>query len=326
MNNKLIIISGATATGKTDLSVLLAKLSLENSRLTPVIMNFDSLCFYTELSIGTAKPTKDEQSGIEHELFNISSISNELDASQYVRLAENKINELMKENKLIFLVGGSAFYLRALIKGMYDSQKIPAELKIITMDEYNKSGIGFILTYLQKFDPQSLKKLHPNDHYRIIRAYYHHKLTGKNISDEKNKMDLKNPYDLSAQTKNNWLIHHIYLKIPKEEHHSIILKRTKRMIKTGLIEEVQSLSAKGFSGNEKPLKSVGYKEVYDFLSKEENSSINTEDELIERIFISTRQLAKSQKTFFKKIFPKLEYNPLTDSLKIQQDFFNFIKR
>jgi tRNA dimethylallyltransferase len=324
-NNKIVIISGPTATGKTDLSVSLSKLTTLNSSLEPVIVNFDSLCFYKEVSIGTAKPTIQERKNIQHELFEIHSIAKEFNASKYVELAEKRINELLKENKMIFLVGGSAFYLRALIKGMYESQEIDVKLKLDTNDEYEKKGIGFIVQYLKENDPEMLINLHENDHYRLTRAYYHHKTTGQAISLEKNRMDKINPYDLSQDIKQNWNIHHIYLNIPKEEHYQIIENRTKNMIKNGLIREVRELLENGFTGKEKPLQSIAYKEVLEFLSSNQNSTISTEQELIERIFISTRQFAKSQRTFFKKIAPKTEYHPLKDQKKIQNEFLTFLK-
>ena len=305
-HNKIVIISGPTATGKTDLSMSLSKLTRQHSSLEPVIVNFDSLCFFKEVSIGTAKPTLEERGDILHELFEIHSISEDFNASKYVSLAEKKINELLSENKLVFLVGGSAFYLRALIKGMFESQEVDEELKTSTKKKYEKEGIGFIIEYLNNHDPEILSKLHENDHYRLTRAYFHHKSTGLCISEEKNRMDKINPYDLSQDIKQDWRIHHIYLNIPKEEHYQIIEKRTEKMIQNGLVEEVSELLSCGFTGKEKPLQSIGYKEVLEFLSSNENSSINNEKELIERIFISTRQLAKSQRTFFNKITPKIE--------------------
>jgi tRNA dimethylallyltransferase len=324
MNNKLVIISGPTASGKTGLSIELSNLVTTQTDLEPVIMNFDSLCFFKEVCIGTAKPTIEERQGIQHELFEVHSISEKFNASKYVELAEKRIESLLKENKVIFLVGGSAFYLRALIKGMYESKEIDTQLKDDTEKKYESEGIQFILDYLSDNDPNILKILHKNDHYRLTRAYYHHKTTSCLFSEEKSKMDKIDPYDLKKEVKHDWDLHHIYLDIPKEEHYTIIESRTQKMIAAGLIEEVEELLKLGFTGLEKPLQSIGYKETVEFLSGND-TPLETKDDLIERIFISTRQLAKSQRTFFKKITPKLEYHPLKDREKIKQDFLNFLK-
>ncbi|MBT7610602.1 MAG: tRNA (adenosine(37)-N6)-dimethylallyltransferase MiaA [Bacteriovoracaceae bacterium] len=324
MNNKLVIISGPTATGKTGLGIELSQLVNIHSELEPVVMNFDSLCFFKEVSIGTAKPTKEERQNIQHELFDVYSIAEDFNASKYVNLAEKKIKSLLKENKIIFLVGGSAFYLRALIKGMYESKEIDLDLKHETERKYEEEGIQFILDYLCKNDPKILNLLHNNDHYRLMRAYYHHKITLTLLSDEKSRMDKIDPYDLKNNVKNNWELHHIYLDIPKKEHYTIIRNRTHKMINEGLITEVDNLLKQGFTGLEKPLQSIGYKETVEFLSGN-ISAVETEDELIDRIFISTRQFAKSQRTFFKKIRPKLEYHPLNDREKIKNDFLTFLK-
>ena len=323
MNKKLIIISGSTATGKTATSISLAKIAKKQFGLNPVIVNFDSLNFFKELTIGTAKPTLKEREGIPHELFDVCSIDQEFNASKYIELAEEKINSFMQQNKQVFLVGGSAFYLRALIKGMYDSEKISQELKNKTMEKYNREGIKFIIDYLKRNDPLSLELLHANDHYRLTRAYYHHMTSGKSFSSEKAKMEIRDPYDLENNIEHNWNIHHIYLNIPKEDHYQIIKKRTSKMMEQGLIQEVTDLLKKGYSQDLKPLKSIGYKEVLEFLS-DDNLKINSEEELLEKIFISTRQLAKSQRTFFKKLKPKIEYNPLINADTIEQDFLKFI--
>lgn len=325
MNNRLVIISGPTASGKTSWSMKLAEISRDQLGLSPVIVNFDSLCFYQELEIGTAKPSLEERGDIPHELFDICSVKDDFNASKFVNLAEEKVTELQKKDKLVFLVGGSAFYLRALIKGMYESTEIPEDLKNQTMEQYEKEGIDFVINYLEQNDPDSLTTLHSNDHYRLIRAYYHHRTTGEKFSDEKTKMDKKEPYNLLKDAKNKWELHHIYLNVPKEEHYEIIKARTSKMLEDGLIKEIKNLMDQGYKGSEKALQSIGYKEVISHLNDNGLENLNQE-QLIEEIFISTRQLAKSQRTFFKKITPKNEYHPLKDGDSIKQDFLNFLAK
>jgi len=315
----LIIISGPTASGKTSLGIKLAQMVQEKFHLKAEIVNFDSLLFYQELNIGTAKPTEIERKLIEHRLVDIQSAKDPINASTFVKLAQVEIDKGHQEGKIIFLVGGSAFYLRALIKGMYEAQTTPDEIKDSLDKMYKAEGITPIVEILKENDPESLSQLHINDHYRLIRAAEFFLATGEKISDEKKNMDKKSPYDLSTS---DWNIFHIYLDPPKVEHLKIIEKRTTQMIKEGLVEEVTELLNKGFSGNERPLKSIGYKEAISFIE----GNLPTIESLTERIVISTRQLAKSQRTFFKKIMPKNTYNPLEGDEKVIEDVTEFLKQ
>lgn len=318
---KLIIISGPTASGKTATSIALAKL-LNDQKIDAAVINFDSLLFYKELNIGTAKPTQDELEAVEHHLVDISSINDPLNASDYIKLAEDKINELHMKNKIVFLVGGSAFYLRALVKGMYESVGASQEIKDDVDKLYKENGIDAIISYLKEHDPKSLDNLHVNDHYRLVRAVEHHKMTGTPISDQKEKMDKEDPYDFSNNAHPDWDILHLYLDLPKEEHWKIIQKRSQKMFDDGLLGEVKDLLESGFTGEERPLQSIGYKESLDFIR---GIHSNLED-CLERLNISTRQLAKSQRTFFKKIQPKETFHPLRDKEKIAQRVLAYIKQ
>jgi tRNA dimethylallyltransferase len=319
---KVIIISGPTASGKTSTSLLLAKEIKENYKQNCAIVNFDSLLFYKELNIGTAKPNEEELSAVEHHLVDICSVKNEQNASTYVELAEKKINTLIDQNKVVILVGGSGFYLRALIKGMYESKSANLELRKEVDALYKDQGIEPFVSFLKNHDPESLANLHENDHYRLMRAYEHFKQTGSKISIEKEKSDKSLPYDFSINNHPNWDIYHLYLDLPKDQHWDIIQTRTKQMILDGLITEVKDLLDNGVTGKEKPLNSIGYKETIDYI----NGLFSTEEEYSERISISTRQLAKSQRTFFKKVTPKSTYHPLDDKQKILDDIHKFLNK
>lgn len=294
----ITIISGATATGKTGYSIQLAQ-KMQKSGLNPVIINFDSLLFYKELTIGTAKPTMAERAGIEHQLIDINSAKDPLNAHQYIDLATPLINKYLDDKRPVILVGGSAFYIRALVKGMYDSPPISEKVKKQAEDIFQKEGIEGIRKILKSRDPSSFQKLHINDHYRNIRAVEHCLEHGTPLSNEQQRLEDAQPY-LFEPNPHGWSLTHYYLSVEKLRHWDIILKRTKQMIQQGLIDEVENLLTKGFTGEEKPLQSIGYKETILFLKKE----ITSESDLIERIYIATRRLAKSQKTFFKKISPK----------------------
>jgi len=307
--NKIIIISGATATGKTDIS-------LQASSIFPnlEIVNFDSLLFYKELNIGTAKPSLKEREQTKHHLIDICSVKEPVDAAKYHELALPKVHQLHSLNKTPVLVGGSGFYLQALINGMFPSISTPKKVLDQSQDLFKQKGISPFIKILKDNDPINFKKLHENDHYRIIRAVEHFWTTGTPFSLAKDKLDknIKKNYQ-----KFNWEILHIYLEIPKLTHWDIIERRTKTMIQNGLIEEVEELLNKGYSLY-KPLHSIGYKETIQFLNEKEM----TIDQLQQKVTISTRQLAKSQKTWF-KTKEKTVFNPLLDRDRILNEIKEF---
>ena len=315
---KMIIISGPTASGKTEMSLHLAKCLLE-SRIAVSIVNFDSLLFYRELNIGTAKPDDKQRRLAEHHLIDIASIKKPLDASDFIRLAIPLIEKLYRQGKTVILTGGSGFYLRALFKGMYPAMtkgRIKNKLNIL----HRQKGIEPIRKLLKKNDPLSFQTIHPNDHYRIIRATEYCLSSGEDISRIKKKMDGRLPYDLHKNIHPQWNFYHCYLDIPKEEHFEIIKNRTKKMIEKGLIEEVTALLKKGFSGSERPLQSIGHKQVLEFLKG--NLSFKN---LIETINLETRRLAKAQRTFLKKIPRKKTYHGIEDRRRIILDALDFIR-
>ncbi|MBL6990819.1 MAG: tRNA (adenosine(37)-N6)-dimethylallyltransferase MiaA [Bacteriovoracaceae bacterium] len=321
MKKNVIIISGPTATGKTSTSISLA-LHLQKHTQTPVsIVNFDSLLFYKEISIGTAKPTPVEMCEIEHKLINICSIKNHIDASKYSQMAQQEIEEILEKGNIVILVGGSGFYLRALIKGMYEGVTTPIVVKAKSEKLYKEEGIRPFIEILQSVDPVSFSSIHRNDIYRIQRAVEYYWSTNRPISSQKLLMEKNGPYDFSKNIHPSWNICHIYLDIPKQQHLQIIKDRAQTMVDNGLISEVSTLLERGFTGLEKPMNSIGYKETIEYLS----GKILTKEELVEHIYISTRQLAKSQKTWFKKVFPKFTFNPLQDYSSIVDCVSKFIQ-
>ena len=310
---KVVVISGPTATGKTDISIELAR------KFGGEIVNFDSLVLYQEITIGTAKPNPEEQGEIPHHMVGVASISKPLNAADYAKLALPIITKLLSEKKLVYLVGGSGFYLQALVKGMYDSPTTAKEILERSDKLYNESGIAPFLEILKKEDPASFERYHENDHYRVRRAVEHFWNTGTPLSGERARKDQEN----EAREESNihgWDLLHLHLDMPRDEHFEIIKKRTDRMLATGLVEEVDQLLQQGFSGEEKPLQSIGYKEVLELKSGE----LATLEACRERINISTRQLAKSQRTWFNRIEGKHTFHPLTDRTLMGQKLVEFL--
>ncbi|MGE3610518.1 MAG: tRNA (adenosine(37)-N6)-dimethylallyltransferase MiaA [Bacteriovoracaceae bacterium] len=298
---KVIVISGPTATGKTEISIELAQ------KFGGEIVNFDSLLLYKEINIGTAKPTIEERRLIPHHMIDVRSISNPMNAADYAREALPIVDQLLKQNKIVYLVGGSGFYLQALLKGMYDSPSTPAEILKKSDDLYHQEGIAPFLELLKIHDPQSFSRYHENDHYRIRRAVEHWWANKTPLSTAREKKDQANE-KLESQSIHNWEILHLHLDLPKEEHLKIIERRTDKMLGLDLLGEVKSLLDQGFSGLEKPLQSIGYKEILDF----HFGIYKSISECRERIIISTRQLAKSQRTWFKRDPLKTTFHPLKE--------------
>lgn len=319
--DKIIIISGPTACGKTRTSIEIALKIKKQLGLQAEIINFDSLLFYKELSIGTAKPLPVERQDIPHHLIDLCSAKDPLNAADYLRKAQVLIEEKLKQNVIPILVGGSGFYLRALIKGMYETPETPEEIKKQVKERYDAEGIAPFLELLKTHDPKSLMTLHANDHYRLLRAAEFFLTTGRPISEEKEKKAQENPYDFSKNAYPHCEFFHLYLDIPKEDHWGIIEKRTRKMVEDGLIDEVKTLLSTGFTGGEKPLQSIGYKETIDF----HKGKISSTEELVERIVISTRQLAKTQRTFFAKVTPKHLLNPLINNEELINELLDFLK-
>jgi tRNA dimethylallyltransferase len=318
---KVFFISGPTASGKTSTSINLCK-KLNETGIKSEIVNFDSLLFYKELNIGTAKPTLKEMDGCTHHLVSFCSAKDPINASDFLIKAEEILNKLLTNNITPIFVGGSAFYLRAFIKGMYDSAPISDEIKKEAQSIYEERGIEYIRDFLKENDHKSFENLHENDHYRNIRAYEYFQQNKTPISKQKEVLDKNDPYDFSKNRFTDIDFYHIYLDLNKEDHWKIILDRCTQMVKDGLVKEMKDLLDNGFTGEEKPLKSIGYKETYLFI----DNGFKTQEEYIERMAISTRQLAKSQRTFFNKVQPKNSYHPINDKDLILRDALSFIKK
>lgn len=310
---KVIIVSGPTATGKTDISIELAR------HFGGEVVNFDSLLLYKEITIGTAKPTPLEQGEVPHHMINVASISHPMNAAAYAKMALPIINQLHEKNKLVYLVGGSGFYLQALLQGMYDSPTTPKEISERSDQLYQELGISPFLELLAQHDPATLNRYHANDHYRVRRAVEHFWNTGTPLSEARSKKDEENE-SREQSNVHGWNVLHLHLDVPKEEHFEIIKNRTQKMLNTGLVKEVQELLRQGFTGNEKPLQSIGYKEVIDL----EKGLIKNEHDCLERIIISTRQLAKSQRTWFNRIDGKHCFHPILNKALIRESVNKFI--
>lgn len=271
----LIIIAGPTAVGKTKLAIQLAK-DFQSS-----IFSCDSRQFYKELNIGTAKPSKDELKEVNHFFINNKSIRDYYSAGDYEKDIITKLNQYFKTNKIAFLVGGSGMYIDAVCKGL---DQLPKNNKIRNRlnQQFLERGINNIQKQLQNLDPEHYYKMDINNPQRIIRALEVCILTGKPYSS----------FLLNTSKKRDFDYLKFLLHLEKEQLQSNINSRVNRMIKDGLIEEAKNLS--DFK-NLNALKTVGYKELYEYF----NGSLDI-NSAIEKIKINTKKYSKRQMTWFKK--------------------------
>ncbi|MBO5889135.1 MAG: tRNA (adenosine(37)-N6)-dimethylallyltransferase MiaA [Clostridia bacterium] len=278
MSKKILIICGATGSGKSSLAIEVAK------KLNTEIISADSLAIYKELDIGTAKPTKEEQSIVKHHLIDVVSPFETFSVSDYESLALPIIDKLLSENKTPIICGGTGFYINSILyKLSYGG--IPENLEVRNkFFELSKTeGVEAVHNELKKVDEESAKKLHPNDLVRVIRALEIYYGTGKKKSEQQDKLIPR--YDYTAVTINH----------DREVLYSRINKRVDIMLENGLINEVKGLIDKGVTIDNQCMQGIGYKEVYDAIINDNF------DNLKDLLKLNSRHYAKRQITFFKKL-------------------------
>lgn len=273
-----IIILGPTASGKTNISLSLAK------TLNGEIINADSMQIYKFFNIGTAKPTPNELQTVNHHLFDFVNPNDEFSVSDYRQFAEKKIDELKNKNIIPIFVGGTGFYINSLITNYsYGQSEKNDKIREKYNQILNEKGPEYLHNLLKDVDYESSLKIHQNDTKRVIRALEIFETTGKKKSEVQN---------LEIKQNINPLI--IGLTYPREMLYERINLRVDQMIQDGLVEEVQSLY-KEFSINSQAFKGIGYKE---FIPYFENKI--TLEEVKESIKMNTRRYAKRQLTWFRK--------------------------
>ena len=279
---KVIVICGPTASGKTALSIELAK------KVDGEIVSADSMQIYNEMSIGTAKPDEEEMQGIKHYLIGNISPTRRYSVSDYKIDAMNSIKEILQKGKQPIVVGGTGLYVNSLIYGI-DYPEIETNLEYRKELEKiaDEEGLQYLYKKAEEIDREAMKNISVNDKKRIIRALESYKETGK-TKTQLEKESRKNgvPYK-----------YHIFaIDMPREILYDRINKRVDIMIEKGLIKEVENLYRKYGDELCTSLQGIGYKEVIDYLNGK-----YTKEEMIDKIKMETRRYAKRQLTWFRKI-------------------------
>lgn len=279
---KVIVICGPTASGKTALSIELAK------RIDGEIVSADSMQIYDEMSIGTAKPEPEEMQGIKHYLIGDISPTRRYSVSDYKNDATKALKEIVQKQKMPIVVGGTGLYVNSLIYGI-DYPEIETDLEYRAELEKiaNNEGLESLYKKAQEIDKEAMKNISINDKKRIIRVLEIYKETGKT----KTQIELESrkngvPYD-----------YHVFaINMPREILYDRINRRVDIMIEKGLIEEVEHLYKKYGEQLCTSVQGIGYKEVIEYLKGK-----YTKEEMIEKIKMETRRYAKRQLTWFRKI-------------------------
>ena len=278
-SSPVIFVVGPTAVGKSDFALQAAE------RFGGLLMNCDSVQTYTGVVIGAAKPDAVARARVPHYLLDWVSPPHHLTAAEFRREALEKLSELTKTHP-VFAVGGSGFYLRALQMGLYPVRKVPVELTKIWQEKLNQMGTKALYEELKTQDPVYAKRLSPNDGYRILRALETMENEGKTITAIQTEFKAKaTPFPYRTLK--------IGLELPRAILRERIAARTQQMLKQGLRQEVQGLLAQGLR-EWAPLKSVGYKEMVEGLA-----TGLSDEQIGDKIALSTGQLAKKQMTWFK---------------------------
>ena len=281
MNNKLVIIAGPTAVGKTKLSIELAK------RIGGEIISADSMQVYKGMDIGTAKVSRDEMQGIPHHLIDILDPHEDFNVVEFAKRAKQVVHELHEKDKIPIVVGGTGFYIQSLLYDIdFTENDNDMSFRHALEKEAEEKGPEHLHERLKLVDPEAAESIHPNNVKRVIRALeFYEKSKGKISDHNKEQRAKSSPYEY----------HYFALTNERNVIYDNIEKRVDLMISEGLIDEVKALLDNGVKRDRVSMQGLGYKEIAAFLDNE----ITLED----AIYIlkrDTRHFAKRQITWLKR--------------------------
>lgn len=293
---KIVIIAGPTGVGKTALSIEIAK------RYNGEIVGADSIQIYKGLDIGSAKVTQEEADGVKHHLVDIISPFKEYSAGDYVKDAQKAISEIAGNKHLPIIVGGTGMYISSLLFEPGVTCGKDEQYRKYLEELGKERGSTYLHKMLMEVDEESAKSIHPNHQTRIIRALEIHHVSGVPKSKQKTASVPRYEYLL------------IGLTADREILYSRINTRVDKMIDSGLIEEVAELKNQGITLANQCMQGIGYKETFEYVSGN-----TTKEEFIEKLKQASRNYAKRQLTYFKKV-----PNIIWKTYDQKQEIFNLI--
>jgi len=279
MSKRLLAIVGPTATGKTEVGILLAEM------LGGEIVSADSMQVYRGLDIGTAKPTPEQRQRVPHHLIDIIAPDQPFSVAAYQELADQALADIWDRGKQPLLVGGSGLYVRAVVGGM-DLPLAPPdpEFRRRLEEEGRRSGTESLHARLASADPVAAARIHPHNVRRVIRALEVYQQTGRPISEW---------WRLDDQRKERYNARQFGLTAPRAEMYRRIEERVDRMLADGLVEEVRRLLDQGYGEGLVSMKGLGYAQVAEHLRGKTSL-----EEAVRRLRRDTRRFAKRQLTWF----------------------------
>ena len=277
--HKVLLIVGPTAVGKTELSLQLAEL------LNGEIVSADSRQVYRYMDIGTAKPTAEERRRAPHHFIDVRTPDQYYSAGEYGREARRCISEIQARGRMPIVVGGSGFYIRALVDGLFAPKISDPHVKEKWRQAIRQNGVKAVFRQLQKIDPQTAAKLHPNDRQRVVRALEVWELSGKPISSFRKGEEVPADFDPVF----------VGLNRERPKLYERIERRVDAMLDAGLVQEVRRLLEMGYGLQYNALRTVGYQEVFQYLNGELSS-----EAMADKVKMNTRRYAKRQLTWFRR--------------------------
>ena len=277
----VVIIQGPTAVGKSDVALQLA------GHFQTELISADSKQVYKFLDIGTAKPPQEEQEEVKYHLIDIITPDQEYSAGDFARDAHDIIVEQSKKGILPIVVGGTGFYIKSLLEGIFQSPDIPREIRKKLKNAAKEKGSAFLYEKLKKVDPSSAKRANPNDLNRIIRALEVYEFTGKTITQL---------WKEKPSTSKNYRTLNILISEDREILYDRINKRVDKMQDKGLLKELENVLKMGYTQSSPGLNTVGYKELFSYLDGKSSLA-----QCMEEIKKHTRNYAKRQFTWYRKI-------------------------
>lgn len=277
----LIVIAGATASGKTSLSIQLAH------ELDGEIVSADSMQIYKYMDIGTAKPDLREREGIPHHMIDIVTPDTNFSVADYTTMAHDAIADIYRRGKMPIMVGGTGLYISSVVNDVDfaegdDNSEIRKELFALAEEK----GKGYLHKMLEEIDPASAEKIHENNLKRVIRAIEIYRLSGEKLSEHNQKSKEKESRYEPVMMQIVW---------DREVLYERINKRVDIMIEAGLEAETKKLYNMGYASDLTAMQGIGYKEMFEYF----NGSV-TFDEAVEKIKQGSRNYAKRQNTWFKR--------------------------
>lgn len=291
---KILVIAGATASGKSSLALNAA------SQLNGEIISIDSMQVYRGIEIGTAQPTWEERSLVPHHLVGIKDFMQRVDVTEFVKLAEEKIQEVSSRGALPILAGGTGHYLKTILRGIDD---VPASREIRSQldAEYDFPEKEDILREkLKALDPAGFE-VYSNSRRRMIRALEVFLVSGKSILSFQSNMDRPLKYDCEM----------IVISHDPEILRERITQRAKIMLETGWIEEAKAALENGLLNSPTAHQAIGYRQIGDYLAGKLNK-----DELLSKIISSTCQYARRQRTWFRHQHPEAKQVTLAEAKEL----------